>query len=98
MKSQPTRLTDAEIEAALATLDGWRVVDGKLHKEFKFNDFTAAFGFLSQVAIEANTMWHHPELYNVWNKVIIDLVTHEAGDAVSTRDVELARKIDQLTA
>ncbi|MCB0132292.1 MAG: 4a-hydroxytetrahydrobiopterin dehydratase [Caldilineaceae bacterium] len=96
--TQPTRFTDAEIEAALATLDGWRVVDGKLHKEFTFKDFTAAFGFLSQVAIEANTMWHHPELYNVWNKVVIDLVTHEAGDAISARDVELAHKIDQLTA
>ncbi len=85
-----------EIDDALARLTGWRVADGKLHKEFKFADFTAAFGFMAKVAIEANTMDHHPEWSNVWNKVIIDLVTHSAGDRISNLDVKLAAKIDAL--
>lgn len=85
-----------EIDDALARLTGWRVADGKLHKEFKFADFTAAFGFMAKVAIEANTMDHHPEWSNVWNKVVIDLVTHSAGDRISNLDVKLAAKIDAL--
>ncbi len=89
-------LTDAEIEAALQDLDGWTVVNGKLHREFKFADFTEAFGFMTKVAIEANSLWHHPEFYNVWNRVVIDLVTHEADDSISNLDVELAGKIDRL--
>ena len=90
------KLTEAEIEAALQGLDGWTVENGKLHREFKFADFTEAFGFLTKVAIEANTLWHHPELYNVWNRVVIDLVTHEADDSISNLDVELAGRIDRL--
>lgn len=90
------KLTGDELNAALAELPGWRVVDGKLHREFRFKDFTEAFGFLTKVAIEANSMWHHPELFNVWNRVVIDLVTHEVGNAISHLDVELAHKIDAL--
>ncbi len=90
------KLTDVEIDTAIQDLDGWTVVDGKLHREFKFADFTEAFGFMTKVAIEANTLWHHPELYNVWNRVVIDLVTHEADDSISNLDVELAGKIDGL--
>ena len=89
-------LDDAEIGDALTRLPGWRVVDGKLHKEFKFVDFTAAFGFMTKVAIEANTMDHHPEWSNVWNKVVVDLVTHSAGNRISNLDVQLARRIDAL--
>ncbi|GIK72071.1 MAG: putative pterin-4-alpha-carbinolamine dehydratase [Chloroflexota bacterium] len=89
-------LSDAQVKAALQELPGWSVVDGKLHKEFKFADFTAAFGFMTKVAIEANTMNHHPEWFNVWNKVVIDLVTHEAGNQISALDVTLARKIEAV--
>ncbi|BAL99193.1 MULTISPECIES: 4a-hydroxytetrahydrobiopterin dehydratase [Caldilinea] len=89
-------LSDAQLQAALAELPGWEVVNGKLHKTFKFSDFTAAFGFMTKVAIEANTMNHHPEWCNVWNRVTIDLVTHEAGDRISDLDVTLARKIESL--
>lgn len=89
-------LSDAQVKAALQELPGWSVVDGKLHKEFKFVDFTAAFGFMTKVAIEANTMNHHPEWFNVWNKVVIDLVTHEAGNQISALDVTLARKIEAV--
>jgi 4a-hydroxytetrahydrobiopterin dehydratase len=90
------KLTETEIQAVPQDLDGWTVVDGKLHREFKFADFTEAFGFMTKVAIEANTLWHHPEFYNVWNKVVIDLVTHEADDSISNLDVELAGTINRL--
>lgn len=89
-------LSEAQITAALQELPGWSVVAGKLHKEFKFANFTQAFGFMTKVAIEANTMNHHPEWFNVWNKVIIDLVTHEAGNQISALDVALARTIEEV--
>ena len=89
-------LSETEIQTALAELPGWEVVHGKLHKTFKFADFTAAFGFMTKVAIEANTMNHHPEWCNVWNRVTIDLVTHSVGDRISNLDVMLAKKIESL--
>jgi 4a-hydroxytetrahydrobiopterin dehydratase len=94
--SRANALSDAQLQAALAELPGWEVVNGKLHKTFKFADFTAAFGFMTKVAIEANTMNHHPEWCNVWNRVTIDLVTHEAGNRISDLDVTLAKKIERL--
>jgi 4a-hydroxytetrahydrobiopterin dehydratase len=94
--STPQKLSDDELRAALEGLEGWSIEAGKLHREFKFKDFTAAFGFMTQIAIEANSMWHHPELYNVWNRVVVDLVTHEADDSISDLDVKLAAKIDEL--
>lgn len=66
-----------------------------LKNNFKFRDFVEAFGFLSKVAIVADKMDHHPELFNVYNKVKIDLTTHDAG-GISALDVELAQKIDKL--
>lgn len=90
------KLTQAEIKAALQALDGWSVSDGKLHREFKFKDFVAAFDFMSQVASIANTMDHHPEWFNVYNKVVIDLMTHDVGNALSNLDVEMAQRINQL--
>ena len=90
------KLSQSELATALIDLDGWSVEEGKLHREFRFADFTAAFGFMTKVAIEANTMDHHPEFFNVWNKVVIDLVTHEADDSISNLDVKLAHTIDKL--
>ncbi len=91
-----TALPDEQVKTALQELPGWSVVDSKLHKEFEFADFTAAFGFMTKVAIEANTMDHHPEWSNVWNRVVIDLVTHSAGNRISQLDVKLANRIDAL--
>lgn len=90
-------LSNAQIQAALQELPGWSIVAGKLHKEYRFPDFTTAFGFMTKVAIEANTINHHPEWCNVWNKVVIDLTTHEAGNQISELDVRLAKKIDELS-
>ncbi len=89
-------LSEAELQAALSELPGWEIVNGKLHKTFKFADFTAAFGFMTKVAIEANTMNHHPEWCNVWNRVTVDLVTHAVGNRISNLDVMLAKKIEAL--
>ncbi|MEE3716548.1 4a-hydroxytetrahydrobiopterin dehydratase [Tumidithrix elongata RA019] len=89
------KLTNDQISAGMAQLAGWAVIDGKLHKAFKFKDFVEAFGFMTKVAIAAEKMDHHPELYNVYNNVKIDLVTHDAG-GISALDLELAQKIDGL--
>jgi 4a-hydroxytetrahydrobiopterin dehydratase len=89
------KLSEVEISAGIAQLSGWAVVDGKLQKDFKFKDFVDAFGFISKVAIVADKMGHHPELFNVYNKVRIDLTTHDAN-GISNLDFELAQKIDKF--
>ena len=83
------------IDQQLATLDGWRLQDGKIHKDFQFADFIDAFGFMTRVALAAETMNHHPEWSNVWNRVSIALATHDVG-GLSSSDFELAAKIDQI--
>ncbi|WP_428265888.1 4a-hydroxytetrahydrobiopterin dehydratase [Haliangium sp.] len=90
-------LTDDEITTALAELDGWSVVDAKLHRELDFGSFVRAFGFMSSVALVAESMNHHPEWFNVYGRVVIDLTTHDAG-GISQRDVALAKQIDALSA
>lgn len=90
-----TRLTDDQISDAIETLDGWTLHDGKLHKRFEFDGFSAAFGFLARVALAAESAGHHPELANVYDTVEIDLVTHDV-DGISELDVEMARSIDAI--
>lgn len=91
-----TKLTAVELGAHMAQLAGWSLENGKLHKKFQFADFVTAFGFITKVAIVAEKMDHHPELYNVYNRVTIDLTTHDAG-GISIKDIELAKKIDSLS-
>jgi 4a-hydroxytetrahydrobiopterin dehydratase len=88
-------MTDAKTDAAIAELTDWKVVDGKLNRAFKFKDFVEAFGFMTKVAIVAEKMGHHPELSNVYNRVVIDLVTHDAG-GIGPLDLELAKKINEF--
>jgi 4a-hydroxytetrahydrobiopterin dehydratase len=88
-------MTDAKITAAIAELTDWKIVDGKLNRTFKFKDFVEAFGFMTKVAIIAEKMGHHPEWSNVYNRVVIDLVTHDAG-GIGPLDIELVKKIDAL--
>lgn len=83
------------LEAALSELPGWSVEDGKLHREFRFPDFVAAFGFMSRVALLAEKRDHHPEWKNVYGRVVVDLVTHDAG-GITAKDVELAGRMDEL--
>ena len=75
--------------------DPWVIKDDKLHKEFVFDNFIEAFGFMTRVAIIAEEMNHHPEWFNVYKQVLIDLSTHEAG-GISELDFQLASKIEQL--
>jgi 4a-hydroxytetrahydrobiopterin dehydratase len=81
--------------AALAQLSGWRAVDGRdaIAKSFAFKDFNAAFGFMSRVALAAEKADHHPEWFNVYNKVEVTLATHDAG-GVTEKDVALAKFMD----
>ncbi len=88
-------LTSGEIEQLEQQLPGWSLVDGKLHRELVFSDFNAAFGFMTRVALIAEAMGHHPEWCNVWNRVVIDLTTHDTG-GLSNLDQQLAQRINTL--
>ena len=90
-----TKLSDAEINAALAKVAGWKVQSGKLHRDFQFGDFSEAFAFMTRCAMFAEQMNHHPEWFNVWNKVTVDLQTHDAG-GITQRDFELAERMNQI--
>jgi 4a-hydroxytetrahydrobiopterin dehydratase len=88
------------VDASLKELNkdsagSWSIKDGKLYREFKFSDFVTAFGFMTKVAILSEKANHHPEWSNVYNSVIINLTTHEAG-GISKRDFELAQKVSKL--
>lgn len=89
------KLTDAEVNALLPKLRGWKVVNGKLHQEYACKDFNEAFGKMTRVALIAEAMNHHPEWSNVWNKVVIDLTTHSV-QGISDYDFVLAEKIDAI--
>eukprot|EP01013_Petalomonas_cantuscygni_P012041 TRINITY_DN2573_c0_g1_i1.p1 TRINITY_DN2573_c0_g1~~TRINITY_DN2573_c0_g1_i1.p1 ORF type:complete len:106 (+),score=25.30 TRINITY_DN2573_c0_g1_i1:22-318(+) len=92
------QLTESERKAALGTLSGWDY-DGDrdaIRRSFKFDDFTEAFAFMTRVALHAEKADHHPEWFNVYNKVDITLTTHDAGEngGLSQRDVDLATVIE----
>src|SRR5580704_10456783 len=89
------KLTDAEINALLSKLRGCKIVNGKLHQEYVCKDFVTAFGNMTRVALVAEAMNHHPEWFNVWNKVVIDLTTHSVK-GISDYDFVLAEKIDDI--
>ena len=91
------KLSDSQIEEALTGLDGWSLENGKLNREFKFANFVEAFGFMTRAAIEAEKMDHHPEWFNVYSKVSVQLVTHSAG-GITSLDVELATKMNALAS
>jgi 4a-hydroxytetrahydrobiopterin dehydratase len=92
-----TKLSESEIQSALRERSGWTVVNGKLHREYKFEDFIHAFGFMTCAALSAEAMNHHPEWFNVYNRLTIDLTTHDAG-GITAKDFQLAAKLDALAA
>lgn len=89
------KLTEAEMRERLAKAKGWAIKDGKLHRAFQCKDFVTAFGNMTRVALVAEAMNHHPEWFNVWNKVVFDLATHSVN-GISNLDFELAAKIDEI--
>jgi 4a-hydroxytetrahydrobiopterin dehydratase len=93
--TRPTKLSDSEVQEALRSLPAWTLRDGKLHRELRFRDFNEAFGFMTRAALVAEAMNHHPDWRNVWNRVDVSLVTHDAG-GITQLDLELARRLDAL--
>ncbi|MDG1417789.1 MAG: 4a-hydroxytetrahydrobiopterin dehydratase [Maricaulis sp.] len=84
-------------DTAISQLSGWSAVDGRdaICKTFEFADFNEAWGFMSRVAVKAEAMNHHPEWFNVWNRVDVTLATHDAG-GVTELDTTLARFMDSM--
>ncbi|HMC83466.1 MAG TPA: 4a-hydroxytetrahydrobiopterin dehydratase [Candidatus Polarisedimenticolia bacterium] len=95
MREKARKLTDAEIHSAVKELEGWKVESGKLHREYRFAGFVEAFGFMASAALVAESMNHHPEWFNVYHTVKIDLMTHDL-QGISTLDVEIARRMEAL--
>jgi len=91
------KLTGSTRKSALVKLDGWSEVEGRdaIIKKFTFKDFNEAFGFMARAALIAEKLDHHPEWFNVYNKVEVTLATHDAG-GVTERDVKLAEAMDRL--
>jgi 4a-hydroxytetrahydrobiopterin dehydratase len=89
------KLTDQEVQEKLSQLKNWTLTNGKLHREFQCKDFNVAFGNMTRVALVAESMNHHPEWFNVWNKVVIDLNTHSVK-GISDLDFKLAAHIDEI--
>lgn len=92
-----TKLDMDEVARLLAQLPGWTVEAGKLHREYRFANFVEAFGVMTSVALVAERMNHHPEWFNVWNTVRVDLTTHDAG-GISAKDFELAEAMERIAA
>jgi 4a-hydroxytetrahydrobiopterin dehydratase len=86
-----------EIASRVAELDGWSVRDGRLHREFEFESFAEAFGFMASVAIHAQEMNHHPDWFNSYTKLVVDLKSHDV-DGLTGRDFRLAAIMDRLYA
>jgi 4a-hydroxytetrahydrobiopterin dehydratase len=90
-----TRLSEEEIRSALAALPAWSVVEGKLRREYKFRDFTYAFGFMATAATAIEKRDHHPQWLNVYNRVTVELTTHDAG-GITAKDIELAQVLEEI--
>lgn len=90
-------LSSNAIESALSDLPGWSYSDAKLNKAFEFSSFREAISFIVRLAFEAETLGHHPELRNVYNKVDVAITTHDAGNQVTEKDLTLARAIERFS-
>ena len=93
----PDPLDDAAIDAALAELDGWERDGDTIHKVFQFDDFSAAFGFMARMALVSEKADHHPDWSNTYNKVTVNLSSHDAG-GVTQRDLDWATAADRISA
>lgn len=89
------KLSSEQISEELKNLPGWSVKEEKLHKDFEFGDFNEAFGFMTRAAMHIEKMNHHPEWFNVYNKLTIDLTTHDAG-GITENDINLAKILNSL--
>jgi 4a-hydroxytetrahydrobiopterin dehydratase len=90
------RLSSEQISEQLKNLPGWTIKDEKLHRDFEFESFNQAFGFMTRAAMEIEKMNHHPEWFNVYNKITVDLMTHDAG-GITENDIKLAKILNSLS-
>jgi 4a-hydroxytetrahydrobiopterin dehydratase len=97
MTAAPAKLTNFQIESLLTQLPGWTVVAGKLHREYRFPNFGKAFGFMKTAAPAIEKMDHHPEWFNAYDRVVVDLTTHDAG-GISQKDVDLAKRLEEIAS
>lgn len=91
-----SKLSEEQITESLNELSSWTVVENKLSRTFKFANFIEAFAFMTKVAMIAERLDHHPEWFNVYNRVEVMLTTHNAGNTITELDIELARQIDSV--
>ena len=89
-------LTNDQINEALARLPGWTFAEDKLSREYRFSNFTEAMGYITEMAFACEKANHHPELFNVYSKVEIELTTHDAGNKVTQKDVDLAAELEKI--
>jgi 4a-hydroxytetrahydrobiopterin dehydratase len=94
-QKKPRKLSDSEMELAISDLRVWVVKNSKLHRSFEFKNFVEAFAFMTEIALQAEKMDHHPEWFNVYNKVTIDLMTHDVS-GISDQDIKLAKMINSI--
>jgi len=93
--TRPAKLSSAEADERLSALPGWTNEGEKLHRTFTFRDFSEAFAFMARVALEAEKLNHHPDWSNAWNRVAVDLTTHDAG-GLTELDFRLAAEMNRL--
>jgi 4a-hydroxytetrahydrobiopterin dehydratase len=93
---RPECLSDDEVRERLAALGSWTYSGRKLHREYRFGDFSEAFGFMARAALAAEKLGHHPDWSNSWSKVIVDLTTHDAG-GVTELDLLLAVEMERIS-
>jgi 4a-hydroxytetrahydrobiopterin dehydratase len=91
------KLSDQDLQSALQQLPGWAIQNAKLHREFKFPDFPHAIGFMTIAAVNIEKKNHHPEWSNVYNRVVVDLTTHDSG-GITQNDLDLARLLDSIAS
>ena len=91
------KATDEQIQEFISQFSCWSVENNKLHCEYVFGGFVQAFGFMTEVALIAERTDHHPEWFNVYKKVVVDLATHEAG-GITERDFNLAKSMEEISA
>ncbi len=89
-------LTATYIKKELEHIAGWQYKDNSISKKYEFKDFKSAVSFIVRIAFEAEALQHHPEIFNVYNTVVLTLSTHDHGNTVTEKDLELARKINEL--
>ena len=90
------KLTNDQINEALAKLPGWNFAEDKLSREYRFANFTEAMGFINEMAFACEKANHHPELFNVYSRVEIGLTTHDADNKVTQKDVDLAAELEKI--